>query len=166
MGNRQETLGAVGSHPRQCSSTTEPGRDQMFWMWAISQPMGRLSSQVLQVQFVSPGRQTNNTYILNFISVNICSAYCRVAPRRGWQAGRQLQWQAAGGFSQLAIDVEESHNATCIPRDPTNAKAIYHCSNTINFKPQNEMWEISFSASVAWAYLCFLVFIEMTTLGI
>jgi len=30
--NHQERLGAVGSHPQQCSSTTELGREQMFWM--------------------------------------------------------------------------------------------------------------------------------------
>ena len=70
------------------------------------------------------------------------------------------------GFSDLptAPDVttklEESHNATCIPRDPTNAKAIYHCSNTINFKPQNEMWE----SDLFLFYLPTVVFIDSMAL--
>ena len=70
------------------------------------------------------------------------------------------------GFSDLptAPDVttklEESHNATCIPRDPTNAKAIYHCSNTINFKPQNEMWE----SDLFLFYLPTVVFIDSIAL--
>jgi hypothetical protein len=70
------------------------------------------------------------------------------------------------GFSDLptALDVttklEESHNATCIPRDPTNAKAIYHCSNTINFKPQNEMWE----SDLFLFYLPTVVFIDSIAL--
>ena len=69
-------------------------------------------------------------------------------------------------FSDLptALDVttklEESHNATCIPRDPTNAKAIYHCSNTINFKPQNEMWE----SDLFLFYLPTAVFIDSMAL--
>ena len=69
-------------------------------------------------------------------------------------------------FSNLptALDIttklEESHNATCIPRDPTNAKAIYHCSNTINFKPQNEMWE----SDLFLFYLPTAVFIDSMAL--
>ena len=63
MGNRQETLGAVGSHPQQCSSTTELGREQNVLDVSYIPTYGILSSQGLQSQFVSPGRplkQANN----------------------------------------------------------------------------------------------------------
>ena len=78
----------------------------------------------------------------------------------------QSHYDMPPGFSDLptAPDVttklEESHNATCIPRDPTNAKAIYHCSNTINFKPQNEMWE----SDLFLFYLPTVVFIDSMAL--
>ena len=35
---KKETLGAIGS---QCTLTTEPGGNQIFWIRAISQPKGR-----------------------------------------------------------------------------------------------------------------------------
>ena len=56
MGNHQETLGAVGSHPQQCSSTTELGREQNVLDVSYIPTYGMLSSQGLQPQFVSPGR--------------------------------------------------------------------------------------------------------------
>ena len=58
MGNHQETLGAVGSHPQQCSSTTELGRDQNV---SYIPTYGMLSSQELQSQFVSPERPLKQT---------------------------------------------------------------------------------------------------------
>jgi len=62
MGNHQETLGAVGSHPQPCSSTTELGREQNVLDVSYIPTYGTLSYQGLQSRFVSPGcplKQTN-----------------------------------------------------------------------------------------------------------
>ena len=61
MGSRQETLGAVGSHTQQCSSSTELNREQNVLDVSYIPTYGTLSSQGLLSRYVSPGRPLKQT---------------------------------------------------------------------------------------------------------
>ena len=141
----------------------------------MTNAMFRIYSFIYEKFLLAQGSVLNSMYRLGLVDTLVTHANMK----RAWPNSlvRRPPWLYASsvknktntcppGFSDLptALDVttklEESHNATCIPRDPTNAKAIYHCSNTINFKPQNEMWE----SDLFLFYLPTAVFIDSMAL--
>ena len=55
------------SHPRQCGSTTAPGREQIVLDVSYIPTYGTLSSQELQSQFVSPGHLLKQTNVAEYL---------------------------------------------------------------------------------------------------